>query len=92
MNKDREKIIKEIKELWPGHLQDEFVSLGEQTVILDGLFSRNDLKRIAIGMTTLQVRLDLLKYMEGADKLEEISQERVEGDQKDHPPDEVKGS
>lgn len=59
MNKDREKIIKEIKELWPGHLQDEFVSLGEQTVILDGLFSRNDLKRIAVGMTTLSLKLSL---------------------------------
>ncbi len=59
MNKDREKIIKDIKELWPGHLQDQWVSLGEQTTILDGVFSRNDLKRIAVGMTTLSLKLSL---------------------------------
>jgi len=65
MTRDREQIIKEITDTWPPHLQDEYVSLGEQTVILDGLFSRNDLWRICVGMTTLQVRLDLLKFMEG---------------------------
>ena len=59
MNKDREKIIKEIKELWPGHLQDEFVRLGEQTSTLDGTFSRNDLRRICVGMTTLSLKLSL---------------------------------
>ena len=74
MKRDREQIIKEIKELWPGHLQDQWVSLGEQTSILDGVFSRNDLKRIAIGMTTLHVRLDLLKYMEGSKKERGVSQ------------------
>jgi len=70
VNKERArrvKIIREIKELWPGHLQDEFVSLGEQTSTLDGTFSRNDLRRICVGMTTLHVRLDLLKFMDGAD-------------------------
>lgn len=71
----RSKIIKEIKELWPGHLQDEFVSLGGTVSILDGNFSRNDLKRICVGMTTLQVRLDLLKFLEGADKEKGVSQE-----------------
>jgi len=59
MNKDRQKIIEEIKELWPKHLQDEWVSLGEQTSTLDGNFSRNDLKRICVGMTQLSLRLSL---------------------------------
>lgn len=71
MNKDREQIIKDIMELWPGHLQDQHIILGEQTSNLAGIFSRNDLKRIAIGMTTLHVRLDLLKYLEGAKPEEE---------------------
>ena len=59
VTRDREQIIKEIKETWPGHLQDQWVSLGEQTSILDGIFSRNDLNRICVGMTTLAVRLKL---------------------------------
>lgn len=59
VTKTRDQIIQEIKELWPGHLQDQHVILGEQTSNLAGLFSRNDLKRICVGMTTLAVRLKL---------------------------------
>lgn len=59
MSKTREQIIKEIKELWPKHLQDEWVDLGETCSTLDGNFSRNDLNRICVGMTTLHVRVKL---------------------------------
>ncbi len=59
MNKDRQKIIEEIKELWPKHLQDQHIILGEQTSNLTGIFSRNDLKRICVGMTTLGIKLSL---------------------------------
>lgn len=59
MNKDRQQIIKEIKATWPKHLQDEWVHLGETCSELDGNFSREELRVIQVGMTTLGIKLKL---------------------------------
>lgn len=59
MTKTRDQIIQEIMATWPPHLRDEFIILGETCSTLDGNFSRNELRMIEVGMTTLAVRLKL---------------------------------